>query len=96
MPTNGLDDFDLLTLPQVAALLHCSKAHICKAIAGRVPGCSPIPAIRLGRRKLVRRQSLLSWISSNERAANDNEPRPANDNIAASPERDAGKRAKER
>lgn len=84
--SNGLQDFDLLTLPEVAKLLHCSKAHVCKAVAGRVPGCRPIPAISLGRRKLVRRASLLSWIEENERAAS-----PAI--IPLSPERGAGKRA---
>jgi len=61
-----LADFDLLTLAEVAKLLHCSKAHICNAVAGRLPGCPPIPAVSLGRRKLVRRASLLSWIESNE------------------------------
>jgi hypothetical protein len=69
MPANGnLGDFDLLTLAEVAKLLHCSKAHICNAVAGRLPGCPPIPAVSLGRRKLVRRASLLSWIENNEQA----------------------------
>jgi hypothetical protein len=67
MPANGnLGDFDLLTLAEVAKLLHCSKAHICNAVAGRLPGCPAIPAVSLGRRKLVRRASLLSWIENNE------------------------------
>ena len=66
---NGLGDFDLLTLADVAELLRCSKAHACRAVAGRVPGCPPIPAVSLGRRKLVRRASLLSWIERNEQAA---------------------------
>ena len=83
---NGLADFDLLTLADVAELLHCSKAHVCKAVAGRVPGCPPIPAVSLGRRKLVRRASLLSWIERNEQAAT-----PAK--IPISPVRDAVKRA---
>lgn len=64
-------DFDLLTMTDVAELLHCSKAHVCKAVAGRVHGCPPIPSVSLGRRKLVRRQSLLSWIEANERALPD-------------------------
>jgi hypothetical protein len=64
-----LVEFDLLTLTEVAKLLHCSKAHICNAVAGRLPGCSPIPAVSLGRRKLVRRASLLSWIENNEQGA---------------------------
>ena len=35
-----LETFDLLTLADAAELLHCSKAHICKAVSGtssRVP-----------------------------------------------------------
>jgi hypothetical protein len=83
---DALKEFDLLTLADVAALLHCSKAHICKAVAGRVPGCPPIPAVSLGRRKLVRRATLLSWIEHNEQAAT-----PAK--IPVSPVRDAVKRA---
>jgi hypothetical protein len=65
---NGLSDFDLLTLSEVAELLHCSKAHIGKAVAGRLPGCPAIPCVSLGRRKLVRRASLLLWIENNEHA----------------------------
>ena len=64
-----LQDFDLLTLPEVAALLHCSKAHVSNVIAGRVPGCPPIPALCLGRRKLVRRETLAAWVERNEQAA---------------------------
>lgn len=62
------DKFDLLTLADVAELLHCSKAHIGKVIDGRVTGCAAIPCIRLGRRKLVRRESLAGWLETNERA----------------------------
>ena len=83
--TMNLHDFDLLTLSEVAALLHCSKAHISHAVAGRVPGCPAIPAVSLGRRKLVRRQSLAAWIEANEKAASDG--------TMQVPERGAGKRA---
>jgi excisionase family DNA binding protein len=82
----GLADFDLLTLADVAKLLHCSKGHVSKAIAGRLPGCPPIPAVCLGRRRLVRRASLLSWIERSEQAAT-----PAM--IPISPVRGAVKRA---
>jgi len=78
--------FDLLSLKEVAALLHVSKAHVTNAVAGRVSGCSAIPAVRLGRRTLVRRSSLLAWI-----AANENAPCPAM--ILESPERGARKHA---
>ena len=83
---NGLTDFDLLTLAEVAELLHCAKAHVSKAVAGLVQGCPAIPAVSLGRRKLVRRASLLSWIERNERNA-------VNDTLTSSPVRDAAKRA---
>jgi excisionase family DNA binding protein len=70
--------FDLLTMKEVATMLHCSKAHVCNAVAGRVHGCAPIPAIHLGRRTLVRRETLLAWIEQNEHAGG---------TIQASPER---------
>ena len=90
---NGLSDFDLLTLTEVAELLHCSKAHVSKAVAGLVKGCPPITAVSLGRRKLVRRSSLLSWIERNERARDDGARFVTNANLAGSPLRDAVKRA---
>jgi hypothetical protein len=83
----SLADFDLLTLLEVAALLHCSKAHVSNVIAGRVPGCTPIPALCLGRRKLVRRETLAAWVACNEHAAANDNFHAANDNLKSSPER---------
>jgi excisionase family DNA binding protein len=60
--------FDLLTVREVAALLHCSKAHVSNVVAGKVRGCDPLPALRLGRRTLIRRESLREWIEQNEHA----------------------------
>lgn len=81
-----LESFDLLTLADAAELLHCSKAHICKAVSGRIHGCPPIPAVSLGRRKLIRREALRLWIERNERNS-------ADAILSTLPERDAGKRA---
>jgi excisionase family DNA binding protein len=67
----AFEDFGLLTLATVAKLLHCSKANVSNVIAGRIHDCPPIPAVRLGRRRLVRREALAAWIERNE-AANDN------------------------
>lgn len=61
--------FDLLTVKEVAAVLHCSKAHVCNVIAGRVDGCKAIPVLRMGRRLLVRRDSLERWIEDSENAS---------------------------
>jgi excisionase family DNA binding protein len=80
-----LSNLDLLTLEEVAEVLHCSKAHVSNVVAGRVLGCTPIPAVRLGRRRLVCRSSLEAWVAENDRIANDN--RKPVVKIAVSPER---------
>jgi hypothetical protein len=67
----------------VAHVLRCSKAHVCKIVNGQVVGTAQLPAINLGRRKLVRRATLLSWLEQNELGAN----------MASSLEVDAGRRA---
>lgn len=57
---------DVLTVPEVARLLRCSKAHIYKAIRGQIPGVPPIPSVQLGRRMLVLRRSLVTWLVQNQ------------------------------
>ena len=57
---------DVLTVPEVADELRCSKAHVHNLINGRVRGARPLPALRLGRRRVVRRAGLDEWIKSNE------------------------------
>jgi len=59
---------DLLTMKQVAELLHVSKAHACNLAGGRVRGCDPLPSVHMGRRVLVRRESLIRWIEATERS----------------------------
>ncbi len=61
-----MDGKDILTVAEVAAELRCSKAHVYKAIVGKVEGVSPLPAIFMGRRKLVRRAALEQWKTTNE------------------------------
>lgn len=63
-----LQNSEILSVNQVAELLGCSKAHVCKAISGKISGVSPLPAISMGRRKLVRRHSLEGWLNQNDRA----------------------------
>lgn len=52
----------LLTLSEVATTLRVSKAHVSKLINGRVHGMPPLPAARLGRRVIVRKESLDRWL----------------------------------
>lgn len=85
-----LRNFDLLTLSEVAQILHVSKAHVSNVVAGRVRGCSPMPAVRLGRRRLVCRSSLEAWISENDRIAVNENRKPVScddGRMATSPER---------
>ena len=51
----------LLTMPEVASELRCSKGHISNLIAGKVNGVPRLPALTLGRRKLVRQSTLERW-----------------------------------
>ncbi len=57
---------EILTVSEVAVELRCSKAHVYNAIAGKVRGVTPLPAISMGRRRLVRRSALEQWKSANE------------------------------
>lgn len=59
----------ILTVAEVALELRCSKAHVYNVIAGKVDGVRPLPAIAMGRRKLVRRSSLEQWMETSETAA---------------------------
>ena len=52
---------EILTIPEVAEDLRCSKAHVYNIVNGKVAGVSRLPVIMLGRRKLVRRASLERW-----------------------------------
>jgi excisionase family DNA binding protein len=61
-----MDADRILTVPEVAADLKCSKAHVYKTINGEVPGVTPLPAITMGRRRLIRRSSLEAWKEENE------------------------------
>jgi hypothetical protein len=78
---------EILTAFEVAAELRCSKAHAYNAISGKVPGASRLPAIYMGRRKLVRRSTFEQWKEVNEES-------DLGGMISPSPEVDAGGRMK--
>ena len=65
-PSAETDRYEVMTAAEVASHLRCSKAHIYKAIRGKLPGVSQLPAIALGRRRLVRRVALEQWKRENE------------------------------
>jgi len=59
-------DKPTLTIQEVADYLRCSKAHVQNLLAGKVTGALPLPFVPLGRRKLIRWESLVSWIENSE------------------------------
>lgn len=52
----------MLTLKEAADVIRCSKAHLQNVIKGRVENVPPLPHVRIGRRILVRRESLDKWL----------------------------------
>ena len=56
----------LLTLAEASAYLRCSKAHVSNLIRGLVPNSQPLPALRLGRRVYIRRDSLARYLHLTE------------------------------
>ena len=60
MKENG--DQEILTLREVAAVLRCSKAHAAKLLNGEIRGLPPLTHVAMGRRKVVRRDWLETWM----------------------------------
>lgn len=56
----------ILTLADVAKVLRCSKAHVSNIIRNKVQGLPPLPVVRIGRRVLIRDESLSEWMKALE------------------------------
>jgi len=52
----------LLTIPEAARKLRCSKTHVHNLIYGKVPDVPPLPVLRIGRRVLMRYDGLKAWM----------------------------------
>ena len=59
----------MLTIPEVAQKLRCSKAHVCNVVGGKVRNTPRLPAVRIGRRILIRRETLELWKRASEQGA---------------------------
>lgn len=57
---------NVLNLAEAAALVRCSRAHLSNVINGKVHGIPRLPAVRIGRRVLFRRESLELWLQEVE------------------------------
>lgn len=54
---------EILTLPEVARRLRCSKGHVSRLLNGRVHGVPALTHMAMGRRKVVRREWLEAWLN---------------------------------
>jgi hypothetical protein len=59
---NGNGNEEILTLREMATVLRCSKAHAAKLLNGEIRGLPPLTHVAMGRRKVVRREWLESWM----------------------------------
>ena len=57
---------NILTISEVAQILRCSKAHVQKAMMGRIGGIPHLTHLTIGRRKLVRKEWLEQWMEANK------------------------------
>jgi len=62
---------EVLTVRDVALKLRCSISHVHNVINGKAKNVSKLPAIHMGRRRLVLRDTLEEWKRSNEQGDED-------------------------
>jgi excisionase family DNA binding protein len=60
---------EILDVKGAAQLLGCSVAHVSNMLNGKVVGVSPIPHVRAGRRRLIRRAALMRWFEEEEKTS---------------------------
>jgi excisionase family DNA binding protein len=63
-------DEEILHVKGAAEVLGCSPAHVSNLLNGKVPGVPPIPHVRAGRLRLIRRAALMRWFEEQEDASN--------------------------
>jgi len=59
----------ILNVKETAQILGCSVSHVSNIINGKVDGVLPIPHVRAGRLRLIRREALMRWFEDQEDAS---------------------------
>ena len=65
----GEEAIEILDAKGAAKILGCSVAHVSNMLNGKVDGVEPIPHVRAGRLRLIRRQALMRWFEEQEHAS---------------------------
>ena len=66
---------EILDVKGAAKYLHCSSSHISNILNGKVPNLPPIPHVRAGRLRLIRREALAEWFKAQEAASLEVKPK---------------------
>ena len=66
----------VLNLAEAARFVRCSRSHLSNVINGKVRDVPHLPAVRIGRRVLFRRESLEQWLRQIEGDAKEKITRP--------------------
>jgi excisionase family DNA binding protein len=64
----------ILTISEVAQVLRCSKAHVHKALTGRIAGVPLLAHLSLGRRKLIPKDWFDQWLEESRTKPGDHMP----------------------
>ena len=57
---------EILDVEAAALILGCSISHLSNILNSKVEGVPPIPHVRAGRRRMIRRSSLMIWFEQQE------------------------------
>jgi excisionase family DNA binding protein len=60
---------EILNVKGAARILGCSISHVSNILNGKVDGVPPIPHVRAGRLRLIRREALMRWFEQQENAS---------------------------
>ena len=60
---------EILDVRGAAKYLSCSASHVSNILNGKVPNLPPIPHVRAGRLRLIRRDALIEWFKAQEAAS---------------------------
>jgi excisionase family DNA binding protein len=60
---------EILDVRGAAKYLNCSASHVSNILNRKVPNLPPIPHVRAGRLRLIRREALIEWFKAQESAS---------------------------
>ena len=63
------EENEILDVRGAATYLHCSPSHVSNILNGKIPHLPPIPHVRAGRLRLIRKASLMEWFKAQESAS---------------------------